>query len=103
MVNEYNNIGLKGITKSYFDIFKNKGLSEQGKDKFIWLLVETIFENKDLVPRKELDTTIEIIRAIRDELYESLPTGDIDAFKLLNVVKDHIKNIDDAFPMETKK
>lgn len=31
---------------------------------------------------------------LRNELYDSLPTGEVDAFELLTVVKNHIKEID---------
>lgn len=34
------------------------------------------------------------IQRIRDELYDSLPTGKIDAFNLIEIIKEHIEEID---------
>lgn len=39
-------------------------------------------------------TTLKRIAQIRDELYESLPTGNVDAWELLTAVKSHIAELD---------
>ena len=31
---------------------------------------------------------------LRDSLYDSLPVGEVDAFKMINAIKEHIKNLD---------
>lgn len=89
--------GLKGTALSYLNIHRLEGLSEKGKDKFISILLDATTGMRQKIQKEESDDA-ELIRALRDELYEKLPTGDIDAFELLKVVKRHINQIDEAFP-----
>jgi len=35
-----------------------------------------------------------ILINLRNELYENLPSGDVDGFELIKVIKKHIKNLD---------
>ena len=44
--------------------------------------------------RKILEGQIKAVSAARDKLYDDLPTGDIDAFDLLKVIKSHIADLD---------
>ena len=36
----------------------------------------------------------EDLKGLRDELYDKIPTGKVDAFSLVKVIKDHINNLD---------
>jgi hypothetical protein len=94
---EFLNCGLKGTALAYLDILRRGGLSEKGKDHFINVLLDECQRKIEVVPKKELEDVIEQIRAMRDELYDKLPTGDIAAFELIKIIKEHIQNIDDAF------
>ncbi len=49
---------------------------------------------------KELKDQIKAVSAARDKLYDDLPTGDIDAFDLLKVVKSHITDLDAILGVE---
>lgn len=36
----------------------------------------------------------ENLQGLRDELYENIPTGEVNAFDLIKVIKTHIKRLD---------
>jgi len=101
MDKEFFNCGLKGKTLSYLEIYRSEGLSEKGKDKFINALLDVTQQKSDSIFKKQLDDNVEIIRALRDELYEKLPSGDIDPFKLIKIIKAHIEEIDEVFSEKT--
>ena len=94
--------GLKGRALSYLEIYRQKGLSEGGKDAFISVLLDECLSRMDSVPKAELEDAKEVIRALRDELYDALPTGDVNAFELIVLIKKHIEQIDEAFPEDKK-
>lgn len=96
--NEFFNCGLKGRPLQYLEIHRLEGLSEKGKDTFIKVLLDELHKKIDVVPKQELADNIEFIRALRDELYEKLPAGDIQVFELIKIIKNHISEIDKAFP-----
>lgn len=39
---------------------------------------------------------------IRDDLFESLPSGEINSFQLINAIKNHIKNLDSIIDYYSK-
>lgn len=96
MQNEFD-CGLKGTALAYLRIFQKKGLSEIGKDSFIGILLEECRSKMESVPKHDLDDFKELILGLRDDLYEKLPTGDVDAFALIKLIKEHIKQLDDVF------
>lgn len=55
--------------------------------------VELEQQNKEL---------IEALSNERDKLYNNLPSGDIKAWDLLIVIKNHITNIDELFRKHTE-
>jgi len=52
------------------------------------------FVDRNIKQSKQLVDVGRIIEKERDNLYESLPTGDVDAFILIKVIKEHIKELD---------
>jgi hypothetical protein len=44
--------------------------------------------------KDERDEWIEKIKRLDAELYDALPTGDIDAFQLLKVIDEHKKKLE---------
>lgn len=43
---------------------------------------------------------MEELSKLRDELYEALPTGKIDAFELIQVIKNHISKLDELIELK---
>lgn len=43
---------------------------------------------------------MEELSKLRDELYEALPTGKIDAFELTQVIKNHISKLDELIELK---
>ncbi len=42
----------------------------------------------------EVEAKITQLEAARDKLYEALPTGEMDAFALIKIIKTHIEDLD---------
>lgn len=64
-------------------------LKEQLKDG-----VEQIIEQE--LSDKQVSSVIQVnkIKGIRNALYDSLPSGEIGAFELIKIIKEHIKRLD---------
>jgi len=54
-----------------------------------WVLIDGL-RSSDKPPLDE-----EKVRTARNNLYEALPSGDIDAFALIKIIKTHITEIDE--------
>lgn len=39
---------------------------------------------------------------IRDHLYDMLPTGHVEAWQLMEIIKKHLKELDDYIELETQ-
>ena len=57
--------------------------------------------NEELKQQKE--ELIEALSDERDKLYNNLPSGDIKAWDLLIVIKNHISNIDELLRKHTEE
>ncbi len=72
---------------------KLKSQIEKLKKEFDELLLKTDREKADLYDK--ITDIRKQVRDTRNTLYEQLPTGDIDAFALINIVKKHIDVLDE--------
>ena len=95
-----------GVTSEYLDSLKNKIAElEQHKNTLEqYLRIEKEVSNETI---KELEQQkAELIEALsneRDKLYNNLPSGDIKAWDLLIVIKNHISNIDELLCEHTEE
>lgn len=48
----------------------------------------------DRIIKLKIDTIINEVQELRNNLYYSLPTGDVTAWQLIQVTTDHIKKLD---------
>jgi hypothetical protein len=50
----------------------------------------------------QAERTYSSLSELRNELYDKLPTGDVDAFELLMVIKNHLQKLDELYGEELK-
>lgn len=85
-INLFFDCGLRGELLSYLRIWRLEGLTEKGKDRFISLLLDEVRRPDNLVPKRELDDLKEAVRAVRDQLWDKMPSGyDCQEFRKLIV------------------
>jgi len=87
----YNTITLFGVRK-----LKQPGLilckqhDEEIQGKIVEL-VNSYLESKEGRPKMNLS---ESLTKLRNKLYDSLPSGTIDSFTLINLIQNHISKLD---------